>query len=106
MSLTSALHDHFRTFGGITVTPTRRVHQCRSRRKGGPQYDSMSARQKDSAIPTAASKWTKETLELLNAKYNHRDPMTLDFNIILPDEMQSGKVQFIKNADFSYKEDG
>lgn len=62
-----------------------------------PQQDSD-----DSAIPTAASKWTKKTLNLLNAKYESRLISDLIFDQLeLPDELQKGTTRFIKSAKYS-----
>lgn len=113
---TSSPHklEQYRTFGGITVThaphmvyqyiplysmlthrqskPVNPVLQGDStstlRKKGGmPAQNQADA----SEIPTAASAWTKNTLDLLNAKYESRSVTDFTFNgLVLPDELRKG----------------
>jgi hypothetical protein len=57
----------------------------------------------DPRTPTAASEWTKETLDSLNAKYDSRSVTDFAFNgLVLPDELQNGLARFIKSAKFSH----
>jgi hypothetical protein len=64
----------------------------------------MSSQQTDyrSAIPTAASHWRKETLDLLNADYDSRSVTDFKFEALtLPDELQKSMTRFIWNANSS-----
>jgi hypothetical protein len=45
----------------------------------------------DNPIPTAASRWTKETLDLLNAKYDSHAATQFEFNdVTLPEDIEKG----------------
>lgn len=58
----------------------------------------------DSAIPTAASAWTKETLDLLNAKYESRMVTDFTFNgLVVPDDLQNGITHFLKRVKHSHR---
>lgn len=58
----------------------------------------------DSAIPSAASEWKKETLDLLNAKFDSRYVTDFTFDgLVLPDELQMGMTRFIKSANCSHQ---
>lgn len=123
----SRTFEQYRTFGGITVSPAHRSYphiplsSVLTHRQSKPvafsnplhrvlQSDSastprevraMSPQEKvdESAIPTAASQWTKETLDLLNAKYDSRSVTGFTFNgLVLPDELQEGMARFVKTA--------
>ena len=51
----------------------------------------MSSQQTDTRIPVAASRWTKETLEYLNAAYIKEDCTSFTFdNLALPSELRQG----------------
>jgi hypothetical protein len=44
----------------------------------------------DSPIPTAACKWKKETIDLLNAKYDRHYVTPFDFDgLVIPGELQN-----------------
>jgi hypothetical protein len=123
-SSSSYKFEQYRTFGGITVAPSHRIYQSilldslliyRQSKSVIPtnplncvqQSEHASTSQKvgvmsphdqisDSEIPTAASKWTKETLDLLNAKYESRSFTDFKFNeLTLPDELQNGIIHII-----------
>jgi hypothetical protein len=55
-----------------------------------------SQKQSDnSAIPYAASKWKKETLDLLNATFDSRSVTDFTFDgLVLPDELQRSITHF------------
>ena len=112
--------EQYRTSGGIAVTPPYRIYQYTPvysvLTHGRPkpvlsrnplhrvlQSEStphqgkvrvMSAQQgdDDSPIPTAACRWKKETLDLLNAKYNIDSVTPFKFGELLklPSELQKG----------------
>ena len=51
----------------------------------------MSSQQTDPRIPVAASRWTKETLEYLNAAYIKADCTSFTFdNLALPSGLRAG----------------
>jgi hypothetical protein len=53
----------------------------------------------DSPIPTAASRWKKETLDFLNAKYDRHDITPFEFEgLVIPDELQKSTTPFIHSA--------
>lgn len=130
---TSSSHkfEQYPTLNSITCIPTHRIHRhiplysVLTHRLSNPvvsrnplhrvsQSDSTSIPRKvrlmppqekadDSPIPTAASQWTKETLDLLNAKYDSRSVADFTFNgLTLPDELQRGMIGFIKSANYSH----
>jgi hypothetical protein len=52
-----------------------------------------------SSIPTAASKWSKSALDLLNAEYDRL--MVTDFQfdeLMLPDDIQNSMFRFIESS--------
>jgi hypothetical protein len=58
----------------------------------------------DSAIPTAASAWTKKTLDLLNANYESRMVTDFTFNgLVLPDDLQNGITYLMKRVKYSHR---
>jgi hypothetical protein len=57
----------------------------------------------DSPIPAAASRWKKETLDLLNAKYDRHHITPFKFEgLIIPDELQKGMTRPINSAKYSH----
>jgi len=55
----------------------------------------MSSQQEDTRIPAAASHWTKDTLEHLNAVYVKEDCASITFdNLGIPSELQQGLTLF------------
>jgi hypothetical protein len=61
----------------------------------------MSSQQTDyhSTIPTAASDWRKETLDLLNADYDSHSVTDFKFDTLtLPDELQESMIRSIKST--------
>ena len=60
----------------------------------------------DSPIPTAASRWKKETLDLLNAKYDRHHITPFEFEgLVIPDELQMGMTRLINSAKYSHRPD-
>ena len=56
----------------------------------------------NSPIPTAASRWRKETLDLLNAKYNRLQITRFNFDgLRLPDDMQQRMTFRPDHAEYS-----
>src|SRR5947207_10274385 len=58
----------------------------------------------NSSIPAAAARCKKETLDLLNAKYDRHDITPFEFEgLVLPDELQKGTTRSINNAKYSHR---
>ena len=60
----------------------------------------MSSQQTDTRIPVAASRWTKETLEYLNAAYIKEDCTSFTFDRLgIPSELRGGLI-LLNNSNF------
>ena len=58
----------------------------------------------DSQIPTAASKWTKETLDLLNAKYDSESITDFKFDeLVIPDDLKMSTTRSINSTKYSHR---
>ena len=70
----------------------------------------MATQQKEdvSLIPTAASGWKKETLDLLNAKYDSESVTPFNFGELfkVPSELQKRLPPSIESAKYSYRPGG
>ena len=61
----------------------------------------------DSLIPTAACRWKKETLDLLNAKYDSKSVTPFNFGELLkvPSELQKRLAPSVESAKYSHRPD-
>lgn len=91
----------------VSRNPLQRVQQSefastpRQLRVMPPQ-----TRRDNSAIPSAASNWRKETLDLLNAKFCSRSVTDFTFDgLVLPEELQVGMTccSIMRSAKYSHQ---
>src|SRR5436190_2234348 len=120
-STTSTFHGYlpYHPSGTITVIPPRHIQQCVhlcplltlrpskpvSRDPLLPHRPLRMSAQQDPPIPSGSSSWTKETLGLLNAKYETR--LISDFPIDvegadIPEDLQISTTRFPKVAKCSH----
>ena len=91
----------------LSRNPLHRVLQSEFPHPPRRKVKVMSTEKADpnSPIPTAASRWRKETLDLLNAKYNIDSVTPFKFGELLklPSELQKGMTRSINNAKYSHR---
>ena len=98
--------SHIRRYHCDHVQDCAKVSQARHPAPFSPAFQprspprSMSSQQADTRIPAAASHWTKDTLDYLNAAYIKEDCTGFTFgNLGIPSQLREGLI-LVNNSNF------